>query len=344
MYENHVCCLFELFNNPPQLSSLSAQFLFRNVCDYFQRSTFISAKSIMMNLTSSRLPFLFFLLFFIFGAHRCFCQANSRFPIPSDLNQAVSELDKAFSRKAKQKFLSLKEQDLRKVSGIYLFHEWAQHDSTPFVRYYEKEGINNAVSNDRDYLTLLAFHRHLRGMKPDISREMVLIRQRNDSVSKARNERLSFILSADTISGNYIPRDIAECMAELDLIVSLELKDQIKLTPQSELMRFHHSLGSMMRTRWNLWEGSRLKTYLEKEGFQHPDGITQILLRCYHHYLNSPNPVYKSIFSAYLPEYSKMVELINANSRQLEASRSYSETYLEFLKTGKINDFTVYKY
>lgn len=288
------------------------------------------------------------ILLMIFMISQGFSQnqlSKNGFTIPGTLEECVSQLDKTFEKKAKTRFASLDESQLRKVSSIYLLNEWAENDSTAFVTYFQDRGINNDFGKEREYLTLLAFHRFLHAKPVNIDAEVRSIKAKNDSLKFIKEQRYRSLASSDTFNTMYIPKDIRECMSVLDQVTSSEVKEELKRSRQSDVeLLFQPTLGRWMNSSWNLRDGSRIHHYLVGKGIDHADGMTGFLLRAYHHYLSAPQPDYDQLLNAYLPEYKKMKDLIRANERQLADSYVHSEDYKQFLKKRKISDFMVYKY
>ena len=97
-------------------------------------------------------------------------------------------------------------------------------------------------------------------------------------------------LTADTINGIYIPRNIEECFLQLDTLLSAHLRNLI-LNSKSikEIDGLHFGPGMWIRNNWGLWCGSRLQTYLLKRGLNHPDEMSGVIFDYYWDYLHGIN-------------------------------------------------------
>lgn len=105
---------------------------------------------------------------------------------------------------------------------------------------------------------------------------------------------VSFGQQADTTSINdttpqvYIPKDLEDCMRQLDSMLSAEDKAYIQNGGN-----VHFSLGMWMRNNWGLWGGSRLQQYFIDNGIHHPDDMSGVILECYVMHLNGEKVKYK---------------------------------------------------
>lgn len=85
---------------------------------------------------------------------------------------------------------------------------------------------------------------------------------------------------ADSIRGIYIPRNLDECMSELDRLISDSGKlDMIARGALSQ----HFGAGIWIRNNWGLWGGSRLSGYMKSKGAVagDPDGMSSSILALY---------------------------------------------------------------
>jgi hypothetical protein len=95
-------------------------------------------------------------------------------------------------------------------------------------------------------------------------------------------ERYNKNLTADTINNIYIPKDLNDCIVQLDLILTAEKKDDILangIETGSEL------LGLWIRNYWGLWSGSRLQVYLKSKGFNNAEDMSAYILDGYYRHL-----------------------------------------------------------
>ncbi len=88
----------------------------------------------------------------------------------------------------------------------------------------------------------------------------------------------------ERIRGVYIPKDINEAIDSLDAILSTEEKRHI--TDSLSLDDFrrvsHHGLGMWIRNNWGLWGGSRLQRYFFDKNVNHPDDMSDEILKAYY--------------------------------------------------------------
>lgn len=93
-------------------------------------------------------------------------------------------------------------------------------------------------------------------------------------------------LSADSISGIYIPKDLNDCFKQIDGFWSDSTKVKVKLQSEAYFKTdAHMGFGRWMRNNWHLWGGSRLSNYFQDLGIDHPDDMSGIILTSYHRYL-----------------------------------------------------------
>ena len=85
----------------------------------------------------------------------------------------------------------------------------------------------------------------------------------------------------------YIPKDIDDCFAELDRMLSQKQIKKIKRKSEGDLIEYHFGLGMWIRNSWGLWRESRLSEYLFNLGFRHPDDKSSAILDSYWRYLNN---------------------------------------------------------
>jgi hypothetical protein len=85
----------------------------------------------------------------------------------------------------------------------------------------------------------------------------------------------------------YIPADVEDCVEELNKILPVAIVDEIRSCEESDLVKYHFSLGTWMRNGWGLWmEVSRLRCYFVGLGVSDADDMTRIILACYWDVLN----------------------------------------------------------
>ena len=72
-----------------------------------------------------------------------------------------------------------------------------------------------------------------------------------------------------------IPKTLEEAVQQLDAMLSDDDKEYLV---ENGAISVHHTLGRWIRNEWGLWEGSELKESLEKEGFSHPDDMSNHII------------------------------------------------------------------
>ncbi len=95
----------------------------------------------------------------------------------------------------------------------------------------------------------------------------------------------------DSINGIYIPKDIDDCMTELDKMLDDSLKCEIRKMSADEFQaKAHFGLGMWMRNNYGLWQGSRLAVYIRKNcDVRHPDDMSGVILSSYYNHLTVGN-------------------------------------------------------
>jgi hypothetical protein len=101
-------------------------------------------------------------------------------------------------------------------------------------------------------------------------------------------------MTAETIEGVYIPKNLGECFAELDkLLKEVDKKEMQALAKRADMIHYHHNLGMWMRNNWRLWGGSRLQKYFADKGVTHPEEMSSVVLYLYHDWLNGKTETWK---------------------------------------------------
>jgi len=82
-------------------------------------------------------------------------------------------------------------------------------------------------------------------------------------------------LSLQTIDGVYIPKNMLECMTQLDSILNFESKKQLKEATDIWMFNSHMGgLGMWIRNNWGLHGGSRLLKYFNGRGIGKQRGVS----------------------------------------------------------------------
>lgn len=118
-------------------------------------------------------------------------------------------------------------------------------------------------------------------------------RERREELAEWRRE-LERNLTAESIGGVYIPKDLGECFAELDkLLTEVDRRELRALASRDEMIRHHLGLGTWMRNNWRLWASSRLGKYFTDRGINDPEEMSSVVLYHYHDWLNGLRETWK---------------------------------------------------
>src|SRR5262249_52365988 len=98
----------------------------------------------------------------------------------------------------------------------------------------------------------------------------------------------------EKINGVYIPKNLAECFAELDRILSeIDKKEMKQLPKREDMIRYHLTLGMWMRNNWGLHGGSRLLKYFYDRRLRDPEDMSTIVLFFYYDWLTGKQDSWK---------------------------------------------------
>lgn len=83
-----------------------------------------------------------------------------------------------------------------------------------------------------------------------------------------------------------IPNNLCEVVQELDKSLSQDDKEYLL---EHGALSVHNSLGRWIRNNWGLWdeEDNKLKAKLKKLGFEHPDDMSNYIIKVYIEYLKN---------------------------------------------------------
>jgi hypothetical protein len=102
-------------------------------------------------------------------------------------------------------------------------------------------------------------------------------------------------LTLDSIDHIYIPKNMEDCMIQLDKDAPQKNKDEMRaLKSKNQMANYHLSLGMWIRNYWGLHGGSRLLVYFQNRGFDYGgefsdmrnEMISTIILDNYYDWLN----------------------------------------------------------
>lgn len=105
----------------------------------------------------------------------------------------------------------------------------------------------------------------------------------------------------------YIPKDLEDCFVQLKKMLDPSEIENIKAGTEDDIIRYHFSLGMWMRNNWKLWGGSRLATWFNTQGIEHPDDMSGIILDSFWRHINQ-KPIKLDEQVKYYQEYWKEQE------------------------------------
>lgn len=121
-----------------------------------------------------------------------------------------------------------------------------------------------------------------------------IARQEKRQEDARQREELKKRMTAETIEGVYIPKNLGECFVELDKRLKEVDKKEMQALPQrSDMISYHLNLGMWMRNNWGLWGGSRLQKYFADRGISDPEEMSTVVLYHYHDWLNGKTEKWK---------------------------------------------------
>ncbi len=109
------------------------------------------------------------------------------------------------------------------------------------------------------------------------------------------------------------PRNLDETFLYLNQLFNDTDKYNFMTLPvEVSTVRLHHGLGMWMRNTWGLWGNSELKKFFTKNGVEHPDDMSSIILTSYHQYLNNKPIDFES--ESVSTSYNAIVQSDTANN------------------------------
>lgn len=241
-----------------------------------------------------------------------------------------------------------------RMENSYPIRQWMKNKTSgqkhPVIAYFNDLGVNE---NEHIELIILTAFRDYLNKKP-LSHEKLLISYRELEKKSEQEEKVRFI--TDTLDGEYIPKDLEDCIRQIDLWWSDSVKQEIKgWTEDKFLGTTHHGFGTGLRNGWQLWGGSRLSKYFNQLGINHPDDMSGIILTSYYRRLVGKDldvagqiEVYKRywlITQKPLPkDYPKGVAKIDFDMGLNYKGPKHGEGYLHIGSIAKSKDIWLYDY
>jgi hypothetical protein len=162
--------------------------------------------------------------------------------------------------------------------------EWINKENkkSKITKYLIDKGVSD--NQHQQTIILVAFKQTLLG---EIFNEDDIIKPYKAVEEKWRAEdKVRF--TTDSIRGVYIPKDLEDCLKQIDSFWVDSIKVKVKEWTEDEFgANAHFGFGMWMRNNWQLWGGSRLSKYFNDLGIYHPDDMSGIILDSYHRYLTS---------------------------------------------------------
>jgi len=84
-----------------------------------------------------------------------------------------------------------------------------------------------------------------------------------------------------------IPNNLEECFPDLEKVLNEDDLKEFTAKPESDVIKWHHSLGRWIRNNWTLWKGGKLANYFKAMEINHPDDMSGIILTSFWRYRNS---------------------------------------------------------
>jgi hypothetical protein len=150
--------------------------------------------------------------------------------------------------------------------------------------------------------------------------------------------------------GVYIPKDIYDAHKELDKMLTIKLKEEMKNDSEEDLIKHHFGLGRWMRNNWALWAGSDLSKWFNSHGISHPDDMPSIILDSYYHHLRNEPLGLEEKFKYYIRHWKireKPSKFPCENGKVLFAlshSEKAKEYYYHIAKCSDSEKYIVYEY
>lgn len=194
------------------------------------------------------------------------------------LNDIANILQNQCSDSIKQTILETSENDL---FDQYYFIEWPDTIINGKInRYLVDRGISDRVHQQKVIRILIK-----QALLGQVISEDIALKPFKLTEDKWRAEdKIKY--TTDSLRGQYIPIDLADCLNILDSDFDDSTKKEIKQWTEEEFSaRSFRFLGMQIRNGWQLWGGSRLTKYFNGLGVFNAETISGIILISYHRHL-----------------------------------------------------------
>lgn len=264
------------------------------------------------------------------------------FYIPANINECNQELDTLLQHQPKKLLIETKDIELKRIRGMLIFSEWFEEECTRLCCYFNTKGIDS--HEDMEYLILLSYKRYLLKQDFEFDTECKKIVTHHDSIKAKYEAKRKKQSEVDSIDGIYIPKDLDDCLLELDKILDNTIKTEIKKAENTD--NFHFGLGLWIRNNWGLWGGSRLWHWFYNQEVSHPDDISGAILSTYQEYLQKGQINTKQKLQEVKDEYKKFENEIQSGSNNIFFDETpeenfYSDEYKDFIKRRYIDNIYI---
>lgn len=202
---------------------------------------------------------------------------------PKNLKQAVKFLDKTSSKMLKDSLIMADNESLKEMFKYIIkltseknyISDWFSYNK---VTKLEKYLRNKGVFYDYDQVILFSFKYNLINGKLDEDKVLSPFIEESKKLVYEDEHRKTL----DTLSGVYIPKDLDDCIKQLNIFFNDSDKNIIKGVKEEELVsNYHFGLGMWLRNNWQLWGRGRLYYYFYNMGITAPDDMSSIILTSY---------------------------------------------------------------
>jgi hypothetical protein len=209
-------------------------------------------------------------------------------PIPRNIDECFTILEIAMPEDEIKLIKELPEEripDHPEVSiGTDFFHAWKLNSGSGsrLVKYFNKMGL---VGPNPIYQTILiSYHRQLNGQFIELQAQIKKWRASQNAETEAYRERTQ----KDSLNGVYIPKNINECVFELEKVYGEKSKSEFYAQEKNKVLAsaYKQGMGLWVRNNWGLSNGSRLQKYFYENGVREPEDMTLVILTCYYNYAN----------------------------------------------------------
>ncbi|GAA4172227.1 DUF6794 domain-containing protein [Sphingobacterium ginsenosidimutans] len=224
--------------------------------------------------------------------------ASAQNNVPRNLKETASFLNLNVPDSLKNLIKGIKEEEFEEFASDELQNDFELIDSLLSARksllftYLNNKGIHNFKKD-----VVLEYYK-LQLSEGYVKEDSLLkvFKLKGNKLKKEIKQRMS----ADTIAGIYIPKNLEDCFVQIDSFWDDSTKNKVREMTESEFTAgAHFGFGMWMRNNWGLWGGSRLSVYFNKQGIRHPDDMSGIILTSYYRKLKGKDPDVKSQLKYY---------------------------------------------